>query len=335
MPGPIIISDATTAAGILRPLYRRALIAAYGPGGVYRTDGVATGGDARRQIVCSSLIDDEEQTDRLKGRYVYIATGADAGFQTRVLATGFHGPIGYIETTRPLTEPCPSGIDFELSTWPCEPHLDHKGWNAIVNESLAACTIAYRLALTGNGTRELSLIDEAYIDQDERVDAIFDSTAFQTGQLLELSPYGARIDTSGADRTLVTDYAYADGQLLQVRILRQGHTLIRGNTGTWGASSVGLTADDQAAAVPVAWVVAAGMCKVLQIRIAMIRADTTLTREEKLAELSDIISGLNGLVYWRAAFARIAREQFPKPSPKRRADRPLPVATVANPWSMP
>lgn len=331
MAGPIIGGAVDTAAGILRSVYRRALGAQVGPFAVYRTDGMATGGEARRWLACSSLIDGEEDATRLGGRYVYIADGDHAGFQTRIVSTGYEGDLGYVRVTRPFPDALAPGTTFEISRdLPCEPYLDVLGLNQLVNQALDRTTIEYRLALTGNGTRSVSLADEGYIDQDDRIDAIFDTTAMLVGSPLEPSPYGARIDTSGATRTLVTDYTYIADQPFEVRILRRGSTLVKSG-GAWGSSSVGLASDAQAAAVPVAWVVAAGMGKALDARAALIRQDERLSRQEKADRLVEIERDSR---YWRAAFARIVRDQFPQPTPRRRPARPLPVATVISPRSV-
>lgn len=319
--GLSVVPSLTAAAGILRPLYRRALSRAlHGSDGLYTTDGVASGGEALRQIVCSNLIDDEEQADRLKGRYLYVVDGDDAGRQTRVLSTGYHGPDGYLEVSRPMTTPLASGIEIEItSLLPCDKYLDIDGLNQIVNEALAACDIEYRQTLTGDGTRSLSLLDyEAFIDRSDRADVVYDALGLPLPTPLDPSGYTSRVDATGAARTLVTDAVYTSADSVELRVIRAGHTLIKSG-GAWGNSSVGLTSDAQAAAVPIPWVVAAGMCKALA-----------------RPGLEERASGPNGLAYWRAVFARISREQFPQPSPKRRASsRPVPIATLSNPWSMP
>lgn len=312
MAGPIVLSGATVAAGILRPLYRRALGAQYGPFGVYTTDGVASGGEANRQIVCSDLIDDEEQADRLKGRYLYIATGDNAGFQTRVLSTGYHGPIGYAEVSRPLPTPCPSGIEFELSTWPCDQYLDQKGLNQIVSpEALARCLVEYRLSLTGNGTRSYSLLAyEGYIDEPASVDAIYDAWTTAAGEPMELVPYAPRIDVTSGTRTLITRRAFATSETFQVRVLRSGSGLIN-TDGVWGTSSVGLTNDTQGALAPIPWVVSIGMVKLLQIATEMVEQDETLSDATKARRLTLL---MNRRAQWTRAANRIIRFEFPDPT---------------------
>lgn len=311
MAGPIVIPSGTTAAGILRPLYRRALGAQYGPFGVYRTDGVASGGEAKRQIVCSSLIDDEQESTRLKGRYLYVATGNDAGRQTRILQTGYHGPIGYLEVSRPMTTPLASGIEFELSAWPCDQYLDVKGLNQIVNEALARCSVEYRLGLTGNGTRSSSLVDyESYLDDSDGVDAIYDAWTTTAGEPLEMVPYAPRIDVASGTRTLITRRAYSTNETFQVRVLRSGHTLINDGSG-WGTSSVGLTDDSQAALAPVHWVVAIGMVKLLQIATEMVEQDETLSDAVKARRLALL---MQRRAQWTRASNRIIRFEFPAPT---------------------
>lgn len=337
MPSPIIVPTGSgIAAGILRPVYRRALGAQLGPFQTLATTALATSGEARRHVLSSGLIDDEDERERLKGRYLYVATGDMAGHQARILSTGYHGGAGLLEVSRPFATALPTGTTVEISSpLPCEQFLDTRGLNQIVNEALERCDIEYRLALTGNGTRSLSLTDyEGFLDESNRIDALYDTTAYAAGQPLEPSPYSARVDATGAARTLVTDYTYASGQALEVRVIRAGHTLVKSG-GAWGTSSVGLTSDDQAAAVPLRWVVAAGMGKALQAWERIVRQDATMSAQDKAPILDDIANGPNGLRYWRGVFARIAREQFPQPTAKRRASHPYPLSYVADPWSLP
>lgn len=315
----IVVAAGAVATGILRPVYREAFGRQVGLWSQYTVSETATELTREDVVLIDDLVDSEDTEERYARRYLYVRDGDEIGAQRRVHGQGYDGPAGALVVTRGYEGPLRAGTSVEVTApLPSEQMAGIQGLNQYLNQGFAACTIEYRLSLTGNGTRSLSLRDyESFIDQNDRVDAIFDSTAFQTGQPLEPSPYGARIDTSGAERTLVTDYTYADGQALAVRVLRQGHTLVR-SSGVWGSSTVGLTSDDQAAAVPVRWAVAAAMCKALTNPL-----------------LADVASGPNGLSYWRAVFARIAREQFPQPTPKRRSGRPIPVATVIGPWSMP
>ena len=94
MAGPLVGGAPTVASGITRDVYRRAIQAQVNPFNVYATDGIPTGGEARRWVVCSSLEDGEDGASRLAGRYLYVATGDHAGFQTRVVSTGYEGAAG-------------------------------------------------------------------------------------------------------------------------------------------------------------------------------------------------------------------------------------------------
>lgn len=311
MAGPLVGGAPTTASGITRDVYRRAIQAQVNPFNVYTTDGLATGGEARRWVVCSSLEDGEDGAGRLAGRYLYVATGDHAGFQTRVVSSGYEGAAGYLQVTRPFPGVLASGTQVEISAnLPGETYLDVKGANQIVNEALARCVIEYRLSLTGNGTRSQSLIGEDYIDQNERVDALYDTAWTIVGDPLELSPDATRVDTSGATRTLVTDLTYSSDQTYEARVLRRGDTFVKSN-GSWGDSTVGLTSDDQAAAVPLGWVVAFGSGKALQTIRRVVRQDARLSRQER----ADRIVQLNAEIRtWAMAALKIQREHFPQPT---------------------
>lgn len=320
----VVVPASTVAAGILRPLYRRALGAQLGPFGVYTTDGVATGDDARRQIVCSSLIDDAEDLTRLKGRYLYVATGTDDGRQTRILDTGYHGPIGYLEVSRPMTTALASGVEIEISTWPCDMYLDQNGLNQLVNEALARCTVESRATFNGNGTRSYSLLDdETAIDMEQRADAVWDTFAVATGDPTEAVPYTARVDTTNGERTLVTGYSYADGETFDLRLLLAGNSLIKSG-GAWGFSTTGLTDDTQAAAAPIHWVVAFGMVKALDAQQEWIEQDETLsdaTRTRRLALLA------TKRRRWAKTANVIQMTQFPRPTPPLRDSMVTPNLT--------
>lgn len=322
------------AAGILRPLYRRALMAQQGPFLVTTVTAQSTHGEALSHVIAALLLDDDLDRNRMVGRYLYVADGDQAGHQARIRALGYHGAGALVEITRRLAAPLAPGTTIEISAGlPAEQYLDTKGGNQLVNEALARCDIEYRQTLTGDGTRSMSLADyEAFIDRNDRADAVYDDLGYAAAEPLETAAFSPRVAASGAARTLVTDIAYSSGNAVELRVIRAGHTLIKSGS-SWGTSAVGLTSDAQAAAVPIPWVVAAGMGKALAAQIAVIRHDTAMSPQEKQAAIAEIENGQNGLRYWRAVFARIVNEQFPKPGPHRRDARTFPAAVVTDPWS--
>lgn len=334
MSGPIILpasSSSAVAAGILRPLYRRALGAQFGPFIVATTTAVSTHAEARRHVISSQLADDEWARDRMQGRYAYVATGAEEGHQARVVRSGYYGQGGVLELSRRVGAALAEGVEVEIGAWPSDQYLDTKGLNQIVNEALTRCTIESLLALDGNGTRSYSLLDyEDYIDQEDRVDAAYDGWATATGDPAERVAYPVRVDTTNGARTLVTGYAYDSGTTFDVRVLRQGHTLIN-TSGTWTTSTVGLTDDAQAAAVPIPWVVAFGMVKLLQIQTEMVEHDETLSDATKARRLDLLMARRR---QWARTANRIALTLFPQPTPPLR-DSMVGIGAVGPPSALP
>lgn len=313
MAGPIIGVLGTTASGILRPAYCRALAAALGHHETYTTDAVADGTEALRQIVCSRLVDDEMGQDALAGRYAYVHSGDQSGHQARLISTGYHGPLGITEISRPLTAALASGTEVDItSPLPHETHLGVKGLHQIVVDGLAVTTIEYRVSFSGNATESYSLLaDEDYIDQDTRVDSIWDTYNGATASApYGRSPFPARIEVSGGTRTLILGRTYSASETFQARILRQGHNLVRSN-GAWGLSTTGPIADDQAAAVPVSWFLPFGMVKALQVIADLIERDETISEPTRLRRLT---TNARDRQKWAAAAVEIAENAFPRPS---------------------
>lgn len=315
MSSPVIIDPiATTETGILRPLYRRALMAQLGPFVTLTTTAVSTHGEAKRHVIVSSLRDDTLGRERLKGRYLYapyVTAGDTLGFQTRIIDTGYHGAGGVLEIASPFDSALPVGTVVEISTGlPCEQFLDIKGGNQFVNEALTRCTVESRTTLTGNGTREYDLLAyEGFIDQSARVDAIYDAWGTVSTDPLEWVPYPIRIDDAGGSRTLVTPRAYSTSETFDVRVLRAGHTLIHDGI-SWQASTVGLTSDTEAAAAPIPWVVAIGMVKALQAMTEMVEQDEALSEAARVRQLTTL---MNRRRQWARAANVIITTQFPEP----------------------
>lgn len=256
--GPYVIPSNTAGDGYTRKALRRSILEKLGPFGVYLTDGQASGREARRQVVCSSLIDDAEDVERLKDRYLRVCTGDDADRQTRVLDTGYQGPVGYVGVSRPMTAPLASGIEFELS-WPLPsgPYLDMLSGDRIVNMALEQCWIIDRLPFTSNGSYQYLLTDYEWLTSDDQVIGPVDTIGVPTNGNPMTAATSWRIRSNGSVRYLETDLAYSSGDAFQLQVYRPANTLIRRN-GVWGAGD-GLTSDDDAAAVPVYIVKAIGL----------------------------------------------------------------------------
>jgi hypothetical protein len=308
------------ALGILRPLYRHALgeqlSTVVGRFGVFYATTTNTGGEARSRVTIDDLIDEEAARDALAGSYVYIADGDQAGHQGRVLRNGYHGSSGLLEITPPTDAAVAAGSTVELSApLPCEARLGVPGLNQIVNWALERTIIEAITELTGDGTRSVSLLDqESVLDINERADAVFDDWAVPTGDPLEATGEFRLVDADGAERTLITRRDYGAGETHRLRALRAGHTLIK--TGeTWANSTVGLTSDAQAAAVPIPWVVAIGMVKACSVAVVVIRREASLDPAERDRQTAALMAAR---MTWARAARKIRLNQFPRPTPPAR-----------------
>jgi hypothetical protein len=319
VPGPPIIdpvpdpSGSSVASGILRPLYRRALGQRLGPFFYPSTTAVSTHAEARRHIICSLFVDDELDRDAWKGYYAYVASGDAINHQARIVRAGYYGGGGVAEVSRPFASALASGVVIEISSpLPCEEYLGIDGLNQCVNWALEHCDIEYRLSLTGNGTQSYDLTSYAnYLDADLRVDSIWDTlNATSASAPYEQSPYPLRIEASGGALTLITGRTYATSETFQLRVIRQGHTLIK-SSGVWISSTVGLTDDTQGAAVPIPWVVAFGMVRALQVVADLIERDETLSDAAKARKLA---INARERQKWSCTATDLIDTAFPQPS---------------------
>jgi hypothetical protein len=256
-----------------------------------------------RQVVVSSLTDDEDMPDRYAGRHLYVATGAHAGRQTKVLSVGTHGQYGLLRVARPFTTALTSGITVELSaSLPAEPYGDWDGLNPIIDDALAACWVRDRLSFTGDGANAVALTGYEWLTSPDQVIGVLDTIGSSTGNPIAAGTTW-RIRSNGNTRTLENDIAYSTGTAYELDVYRPAHTLIKGaSTGIWGAGD-GLTADGDAAAVPVYIVGTIGLAMAYQRLLARAQWDEQLAPSIPMFE--------RGYRRWGRAAERLKWEDLP------------------------
>lgn len=261
MAGPIIISASSTAAGVALPLYRRTLAKRLGPAAVYAVTTAATDAEARRHLTIGSLTDDEADPAAYAGHHAYVATGVEAGHQTRVLSTGTRGPLGLIQLARPTATVVAAGSEIELSA--AMPSAAYGTWptlNECVNEALDALPLVIDHDLTWVAAQvryDLSDLAWRTFRRDDVVDVYrpiaSGLTAAETlARPITRSAWSVQYDGE-APYLQFRGWGAAGGDTFFVRLRRPASSWI--NNGGWGSSTTGLTSDTMAAVYDVDTVV--------------------------------------------------------------------------------
>lgn len=281
--------------------------------------------EPRRNVIVDLMRDDDAPRDMWAGAYLYAHTTLSSGTQAKILEQGYQGQFSALQLSDPPTLPIATGTSLEIS-WPLPVKIHHgvTGLGQLVNQALARTWIPARLSLTGNGTRSQDLSAYQYIRQPQQLQGLYDNVWGPTGDPLELSYAGYRLDIDGQTRTLVTDLTYTTADAFEISVLVRGDSLTFDGTDWLYPSSPGLQADDQRAAVPEHWVTTIGMVKGLQelrklnarekIRTAR---DRTMSLDERkltlsaLADQSDEIE--RNMASWAPAAKKIVMDEFPQP----------------------
>lgn len=334
MPAPIILPASTAGTGVTRARYVSALADQLG---VYRATTVATtatGADPKRLVLSDDLRDDgEDPDDTFERLYVYVADGDEAGQQRRIVRTGHVGRFGAAYLSRPFTTTLTSGTPLLITgPLPVGRNGRRKGLQTIVNEALARIVLEARLPFTGTGSREISLDDYPWLNRTDQTSGLYDthSSGVSTDPL-DLSPGRYRIVANGADRSLVTDDTYYDGEAFELAVIVAAVNLISDGT-TWAyVDGTGLTDDDDQAAAPLNWVVTFGMVLALRHLMTLVDMDPSLADAERVRMLAGY---QRRLPTWAAAAAYIHERLFPVPAQELAgglATR-FTVAQIAAPW---
>lgn len=271
-------------------------------------------GESGRWVLLDELRDDEAGRAAFAGGYVYAVTGAQAGKSRRVRSEGFEGHYAALGLARPFPAALAPGVTVEVTNpLPVIRTGVVKGLNDLWNEGLDRTTIEVRLALTGNGTRIISLASYGAIMQAGRVDGIY---YWPNGQSSTLPPCRLTVDpvvtTNGGVFTLDPGYTFSEDVPFQVRILVQASRYVYDGS-AWGFSTTGLTADTHQAAAPVEWVLPVAMVKALQYLTRLTVADRVMPKDEKRERIDELMQQRR---VWAKAAADVIRDVMPHPEAK-------------------
>lgn len=316
MPVPIVFPSASVGAGVTRRVIRRDIadqIGEYALCTVSAQASPAAAVEPERWVFLTELESDGLDFARLDGFWLYVATGDQAGQVRRVLEGQYHGDVGALQVDRPFADVLADGTEVELTdSLPGGRIGTTKGINECINEGLARVLVEARLALTGNGTRSINLADySGFLKAGDQINGLYDTLWFgsSSDEPYELSGHGARVQTDGGTLTLITDYTYGTDTSFQAAVIRPGHTLVYSG-GAWGNSTVGLQADDHAAAVPLHWIRAFGCRQAIKHMIVLAQRDKRLDRDERRERVADLRAMLNP---WIGAAFSIKMDEFPRP----------------------
>jgi len=332
MPTLIVPSAPPGGTGPTLATYRRRLADELGFWLQTATTATPSGGDPSRVVLADELRDDEVGYDLVGGLWLYVAWGGLAGTQRRIVRqadVGYQGALGAVVVSRPFSSPLAAGATIEITApLPVKRHLQVKGLNDLVNEALARIWVEARLPIAGNGTASYDLAAYPWLTSVEQVRGIYDTRWAAPGQAAELSPWGYRLVTNGATRTLVTEDSYTAADTFEMAVLVRADRLVYDGAAWSYLTTPGLIDDADQAAAPEAWVLAFGMVKALQYLTRLTLLDRALDQKTKQAMLADLLDRRRT---WAAAAKQIKLESFPKPLAER--TRPLVSGTSGPVWT--
>lgn len=151
MAGPIVLDPTLAATGAVSVQYlRRELGRRLGPYVVTQTarrPSTATA-DAAFQVVAEILKSEGQSAGRLDERYVYVASGAQAGAQRKLLGGGHDDREGISLTDAPFDAPLEQAVEIEISApLPVGPWGDLSCLNEIVERALDRMTVILNIGL--------------------------------------------------------------------------------------------------------------------------------------------------------------------------------------------
>jgi hypothetical protein len=316
MPIPIIVSPAVTGTGPTLLRLRQRLADELGTYLATTVSAAAASGEASRVVIADEVRDDEAGYPFL-GQWLYVRNGEQAGEQRRIISqpeVGYQGARSALLLSRPFDAPLAEGTVVEITgPLPVVRHLGVKGLHESINEALGYIRVPARLALTGAGTRSISLASHPWLTSVDQTMGVWDAYGLTALDPLELASLDYRFVSNGVDRTLVTARSYASSETVHLGVIVPADRLVYDGAAWMYASesALGLSADTHQTAAPEPWVLAFGMYTALKYlrRYVLLRRD--LGDEIRAAMLADIDA-----VYpkWVKAAARIKRDAFPQPA---------------------
>lgn len=241
------IQSADTSRTLLG--YRRAMgrSGKFGRWGLYTTTEAATGSDATRTLISTSLIDLVGQPTKYNNAYPLITSGALAGTQRRVTDSGFTGSVGALLLNRTLGATAALGVDFEV--WhrlPALPQDDQTSIRDLLNQALGNLYTVRTLTLTGVTDQQVySVAAYPWLQRQEQIGPIY-AVETDSTKIPARHSGGAQLHYNGSTPVLWVPVAFDTADSIKVDVAQPCNTYIRSG-GTWGDSTVGLVDDSDAA----------------------------------------------------------------------------------------
>jgi hypothetical protein len=315
MPSPIIVSvSPVTGVGVTRRTYYRRLADELGFYHATTASTTASVGEAARIVIADEFRSDDVGAEFLGEPWVYIATGAQAGSQRRMVmqqGVGYVGQHGALVLSRPFDAAVAAGSVVEVtSPLPVVRSVVVKGLVDCVNEALSYVWVLARLTVTGNDEWEYDLAAYPWMKDPDQIRTVEDFLSYGTERPAFRSPYPVRMISNGVDRSIVTDVVYSSTQTFTLDVFVKADRLIYDGS-TWSfVTQPGLQGDTWQAAASEESVLAFGMLKSLQFLARMIAMRNGLDPEARKFALAEVLERKRT---WALAAARISRLQHPQP----------------------
>jgi hypothetical protein len=318
MAGLIVGSTDAVGTGVSVLRARQILGQELGWWGAYSISSAAANTPSATSVaILSELQDDEEERERLAGAYLYVRTGAQAGYQRRIVHAGFDGSLGAAMLSAPLPAPLAVEDVVEISSpQPVKRHLDRKGLNDLVAEATARMMTRAKIPLLGNNTSSISLNDYPWLRGRSQTLGIYDRHGgLASTEPTQLSNFSYDVTVNGSDVALITSLRYVTDEALELATaVPADRFLYDGSAWTYQLPDALTTraADTWQIAVPEHWIRAFGMVKALQHLIDLAHRDARLTDAERARTVARFT---RRLPVYAAAATEIANYEFERELP--------------------
>jgi hypothetical protein len=244
--------------------YRRAISEKLGDYALFTTTSQATGDDAARQLIVSSLIDDEISSQTYSQCWVYITSGALTGEQRRLRKNALDGSTGTLTCTRAFGSTPASAITFEVHTqFPAINTTGVIGLREIINRALRRIWFQDFIsvsAVTNQIRYTLDTTTYPWLKQPGVIKGLWSPVTSATDhKQIEAAPYDVFFD--GESVVLQLSRTYVTGETFELEVRRPAWTKLR-QSGTWTDQTsefTGLSAESDEAIPDVETVTTVGL----------------------------------------------------------------------------
>lgn len=247
MPGvPIIVGPASSTTGTSLTTLRHRLAEQLGYFATGTVTTQAASLEAERYVISDQIQSDEDVPGSLNGLYLWVRSGTYARTQRKLVSGSFDGSYGAVAVDRAYTGALAVGTAFEISVLPAEKYQGAEGLNHILNLALEALPVIDYVSVTlVAGQNQYSLGGYAWPIRD--VAAVVYPRASATAEERREAPRGSWTFYPNADEPTLsfTSMPGVGGDVIEVKLLRPANTWIKSGS-SWGSSTTGLSAEDDA-----------------------------------------------------------------------------------------